>query len=102
MPEMVWECNGHGAVGTALVSAPNRAIAVQACYEWLGWEITVAFRAPERYASWMNCGGTAQTPVVYATDDEHYSVVEHRMELDMERGTDTATMGGWEERYERE
>lgn len=77
--ETVFECNGHGAPGTAYVLAVNRAIAVQACYEWLGWEITVAFRSPESYTIWQNCGGTPETPVVYAADNQHFAALTHRL-----------------------
>lgn len=71
----IFECYGHGETGMALVSAPTRQVAVLACYEWLGWDVTVAWRAPERYTLWQNAGGTAATPVVFATDEQHYEVL---------------------------
>lgn len=71
----IFECYGHGEGGAALVCADSRERAVLACREWLGWDVTVAFRAPEKYALWQNCGGKAVTPVAYAEDGEHYEVL---------------------------
>jgi len=75
----IWECYGHGRPGIALVSAFSRALAVRACFEWLGWRVGVAFRKPERFTLWVNCGGAAERPVVYAEDGEHYAAVERRL-----------------------
>lgn len=71
----IFECYGHGRHGAALVGAENRAMAVQACREWLGWDVCVVFRAPEKYRLWQSCGGSEETPVVYAEDGEQYEAV---------------------------
>jgi len=92
----VFECYGHGIVGEAVVMAASRSQAIQACWEWLGWEITIAFKAPEQYARWLNGGGTVETPVVFATDGEHFNVITHRLEV-----TADVTQG-WEAIYDRE
>ena len=62
----VWECYGHGVPGKAIVSAPARALAIQTCRELLGWRVPVAFKKPDLYVLWANCGGSAEKPVVYA------------------------------------
>lgn len=71
----VWECYGHGLPGVAVVHAENRERAIQAVREWLGWDVVVAFRAPDRETAWQNFGGAEGTPVVYARDGEHFEVV---------------------------
>lgn len=72
---MIFECYGHDEGGVALVSADSRERAVLACREWLGWDVPVAFRAPEKFALWQNCEGSAAMPVVYAEDGEHYEAL---------------------------
>lgn len=78
MPE-IWECYGHGVRGVAIVSAHSRALALQACFEWLGWLVCVAFRKPEQFTLWANCGGSAERPVVYAEDSEHFAALERQV-----------------------
>lgn len=90
MPE-IWECYGHGVPGTAIVSAPSRATALQACFEWLGWQVGVAFKRAERFVLWTNCGGTADRPVVYAADNEHFMVLAQRAPE-----PEDAESGAWE------
>lgn len=79
MPEIsVFECYGHGKGGVAVVLAESRQQAVLACREWLGWDVPVAFRAPDKFVLWTNSGGTEQNPVVYAADEEHYEALKQR------------------------
>jgi hypothetical protein len=62
---------------------------MQACFEWLGWQVGVAFKNPERFTLWVNCGGSAERPVVYAEDGEHYVTLERRLaERDLEIATE--------------
>ena len=76
--QTIWECYGHGLPGVAVVAADNRARAIQAAREWLGWDVVVAFRATDREIVWQNCGGTQATPVVYAADGEQFERVERK------------------------
>ncbi|MBN2390735.1 MAG: hypothetical protein JXR84_08430 [Anaerolineae bacterium] len=75
----VWECYGHGVPGIAIVSASSRATALQACFEWLGWKVGVAFKKPDRYVLWANCGGSEEQPVLYAEDGVHFAALERRV-----------------------
>jgi hypothetical protein len=99
----VWECYGHGVPGIAVVGASSRALALQACFEWLGWQIGVAFKKPERFTVWMNCGGSAESPVVYAEDGEHFVVLKQRVITQQDNGRiasleDTIVREYWEDK----
>lgn len=75
----IFECYGHGQPGVAIVSAFSRALAQLACHEWLGWNVCVAFKKPEQFTLWSNCGGSIERPVVYAADSEHFAALERRL-----------------------
>ncbi len=95
----IFECYGHGAPGSAIVLAGNRAQAIQICEVWLHWTIAVAFSATDKYTLWTNCGGTLQKPVVYAADNEHYNVLVAPLPQEQARGQAAET---WESIYEQQ
>lgn len=101
MPE-VWECYGHGVPGTAIVNASSRALALRACFEWLGWQVAVAFKKPEQFTLWVNCGGSEERPVVYAEDGEHFAVLGRQViaeEQDWRNDRiDTGIVERWEDK----
>ena len=72
----IFECYGHGIEGDALVLADSRETALQYCREWLGWQIAVAFRAPDRRTQFENSGGDADHPIIFSPDQVHYTALD--------------------------